>query len=646
MKIFSRSALLCLACINRSVKSVLLTTAASFFLFAAMAQSYYPGGLGNANLVVWLNAGNNSSITQSSGSVSQWNDLSGRAYHFSQATSARQPVYSATGGPNNRPAISFTASSHHYLSTPTIPSSISFTSGVSSFAVVNFSAPIGSGYSRIYDFGIGQDNNSIWFGRHGTSSNMGYEGRTNTTVVQTYTNTTAIISNGTHQMQEVVQQGGTAGTTSPVAFYRAGTAWTSSGSYGSITYVPGAINRTSNHIGRSNWAADEYYGGTMSEILFYNRAMNATRRIILENYLSASWGLAVSNSHYTPPATGVYNSNLVGIGYTSSSDNSLSTVNGSTDGLGFSSGTAASDFLNTAGYMMAAHNQQTNTVNSNITIPGIGVNLYRWNRSWNIQQTGGNSNGTVSLRFNFADYNGTTPNNTYSYGILHNATDGTFASGTNQLISTNATVSGNIVAFPVNATYLSAGYYTIVWSTTSLLPVVLTSFAAIPQNNSNLLQWNTAQETNSRHFEVQRATDAMPFATIGQVAAKGHSVSVSHYNFTDQYPTAGRNYYRLKMVDINKAVTYSVIRVVDRAGADQVKPEVYFSASTGALHITGLAATGSVTVRMINAAGQLVKRVQQPATSVMNIALELPGGWYMAEISNGDKTYRKKIIKQ
>lgn len=646
MRIFLRSSLLWHACIDCTVKTVLLSAAVFFYLIPALAQSYYPGGLGNTNLIVWLNAGKSSSITQSAGAVSQWSDLSGRNYHFSQATSARQPAYSATGGPNSRPAISFTGASQHYLSTPSIPASISYTSGVSSFAVVNFATPLGGGFPRIYDFAIGQSNNSIWYGRYWTNTTMGYEGRTDWTVAQTYTNGTAILANGTHSMHEVIQQGGTVGNTSAVTFYRAGTSWTSTGTMGSTTYVPAATNRTSNFIARSNWSADEYFGGTMSEILFYNLAMNTTRRIILENYLWASWGLAVNTTRYTPPATGVYGTNLVGIGYTSTTDNFLTDVSGSTDGLGFSSTTTATGFLNTAGYVMAAHNQQANTVNSGISMPGIGNNLYRWNRSWNIQQTGGNSSGTISVQFNFSDYSGTTPNSTYSYGILYNATDGTFATGTNQLVSTNATVSGSIVSFPVTASNLPAGYYTIVWSATSILPVVLTNFTATGQDNGCLLQWSTAQETNSSHFEVQRAVDGVSFSTIGQVAAKGYSTSLSRYSFTDQYPAAGHNYYRLKMVDANGAISYSAVRMVDRGGAGLVTPEVYFNSSTGVLRITGLVTTGMVTVRMINAAGQLVKRVQQPAAGVMDVAMELAGGWYMAEISSGNKVYRKKIIRQ
>src|ERR1044071_7697611 len=99
-------------------------------------------------------------------------------------------------------------------------------------------------------------------------------------------------------------------------------------------------------------------------------------------YLSAEWGKTVSVSKYTPPSTTTYITNLVGIGYTSSTDYFTANPAGSTDGLGFSSGTGSSDFLNTAGYMMAAHNGQTNTVITPATITGItsASTITMWNR--------------------------------------------------------------------------------------------------------------------------------------------------------------------------------------------------------------------------------------------------------------------------
>src|SRR5579885_2313968 len=98
------------------------------------AQSYYPGGLGNTNLVLWLNAGQTSSITKNGANkVAAWSDLSGNGYDFTQSTTGNKPVYSATGGPNGLPALTFDASSSQYLSLSSLPSTIPFTGGVSFF---------------------------------------------------------------------------------------------------------------------------------------------------------------------------------------------------------------------------------------------------------------------------------------------------------------------------------------------------------------------------------------------------------------------------------------------------------------------------------------------------------------------------------
>lgn len=58
---------------------------------------------------LWLDAADASTITESGGAVSQWDDKSGNNHHVIQATSAAQPTYSATGF-NSLPTVFFDAS--------------------------------------------------------------------------------------------------------------------------------------------------------------------------------------------------------------------------------------------------------------------------------------------------------------------------------------------------------------------------------------------------------------------------------------------------------------------------------------------------------------------------------------------------------
>jgi hypothetical protein len=122
----------------------------------SIAQHYYPGGLGNTNLLLWLDANKGSSITQNgSNQVSEWADLSGNGYNFQQTTAANEPVFSSTGGPNSKPALTFNASSDQYLSSQANLPAFSLAAGISTFAMASFNAPLtGQGWQRIYDFGM------------------------------------------------------------------------------------------------------------------------------------------------------------------------------------------------------------------------------------------------------------------------------------------------------------------------------------------------------------------------------------------------------------------------------------------------------------------------------------------------------------
>jgi len=218
-------------------------------------------------------------------------------------------------------------------------------------------------------------------------------------------------------------------------------------------------------------------------------------------------------------------------------------------------------------------------------------------------ETGGTSGGLVTLNFILMIY-GTAPTGTYTYALLYNATNGSFTSGTNSLITTTSTtVSANTVSFVVNTTNLSNGYYTVIWSTTGVLPVILTGFTATAQAGNGLLQWSTSQETGSDHFDIERQADATGFTTIGTVSAKGASTTTATYSFTDSHPAAGWNYYRLKTLDIDGNSTYSAIRSIYFEANEQVALTIYPNPVTDRLHITVANATGEISVLVIKLHG-------------------------------------------
>jgi hypothetical protein len=70
-------------------------------------QNYLPSG---SDLLLWLDADDNTTITHSSNAVSQWNDKSGNGNHATQSTASRQPTYNSSGT-NGKSVIDFDGTS-------------------------------------------------------------------------------------------------------------------------------------------------------------------------------------------------------------------------------------------------------------------------------------------------------------------------------------------------------------------------------------------------------------------------------------------------------------------------------------------------------------------------------------------------------
>ena len=90
-------------------------------------------------------------------------------------------------------------------------------------------------------------------------------------------------------------------------------------------------------------------------------------------------------------------------------------------------------------------------------------------------------------------------------------------------------------------------------------PIELLSFSGENKGTYNLLQWQTVTEINNDYFEVERSIDAIAFTKIGKVAGAGNSNVLKNYELRDNSPIFGRNYYRLKQVDIDGKYAYSQV---------------------------------------------------------------------------------------
>ena len=136
-----------------------------------------------------------------------------------------------------------------------------------------------------------------------------------------------------------------------------------------------------------------------------------------------------------------------------------------------------------------------------------------------------------------------------------------FAQGT-QVYSVSNIIRINPAAYPnedPNNNNLDAHLSVLPFT---ILPVTLLNFDATKQGKDVLLSWKTAQETNSKNFNVQYSKDGTNWSSIGIVNAAGNSSTTKNYSFLHTTPVKGINYYRLIQVDIDGKFAVSETRTV------------------------------------------------------------------------------------
>lgn len=87
-----------------------------------------------------------------------------------------------------------------------------------------------------------------------------------------------------------------------------------------------------------------------------------------------------------------------------------------------------------------------------------------------------------------------------------------------------------------------------------VLPLEITAFTAEAKNQQVELTWNTLNEAETEYFIIEKAASNAIFMRADSVRATGFARG---YYFTDENPTEGINYYRIKQVNRNGTVEYS-----------------------------------------------------------------------------------------
>ncbi|MEP6675682.1 MAG: chondroitinase-B domain-containing protein [Ferruginibacter sp.] len=181
-------------------------------------------------------------------------------------------------------------------------------------------------------------------------------------------------------------------------------------------------------------------------------------------------------------------------------------------------------------------------------------------------------------------------------------------------------VGPNAIGFNYSYTYIGT------------LPVKLVDFTARYENKKTDLYWQTAEEINVNRYEVEWNNNGQPFTMIAKVNAKGNG---GYQNYQAQHTTvmAGKNYYRLKIIDNDGRFTYSPVRMISTSDKNGII--IYPNPARAVINvsISGTIATGTE-MQLINSMGMKVRTFKNifAGQQLLNIQ-NIPAGIYQLQLT-------------
>ena len=195
-----------------------------------------------------------------------------------------------------------------------------------------------------------------------------------------------------------------------------------------------------------------------------------------------------------------------------------------------------------------------------------------------------------------------------------------------------------------------------------ILPVEYLYFNATYNTNerSGELNWATANEWESSHFEIERSVnDPRNWKKVGEIKSQGYSDSASEYSFTDtNLPASGGNiFYRLKQVDLGGDFGYSVTKAIQVEALDGSTSWIVYpnpSAMGSMVNVELLDKSGftdgNIDIRISDARGisytYSVSSSEEVTDTVNSYLIQARPGLHILQIFWGDRSEVIKLIRR
>ncbi len=591
-----------------------------------------PGGVqaidGASELQLWLVADTNcytdAGITQATNNddIQQWNDLSGFNNHAIQTIGTVKPSLS-TNQLNGFSSLTFNDNDERMLA-----AGLSTSDEATLFVVVRHTsllnvndgiihaAPSGSafstsGSSKTIGMWTQVADNQIW-GRGVQSNNS----------IRSLPSNTALSLNQFYVISQNYD-----GTN--ISQYVDGTL------AGSTTY-DGTLNSwTDFGIGRQG---NESLNGDIAEIIVHTSSVNSAQKIIIENYLAAKYDLSLTTSDlYDEDDNGNYDFEVAGIGRVDASN-----IHNDAQGTSIVRILNPTDLGNDE-FLIWGHDNGTLSATNSSDIPATIV--ARFDRVWRVSERNAANSasvdvGSVDLRWDLSSFSSI---NVADLRLLIDVNNnGNF---NDEVPISGATDLGSgIYAFTGVSALADNRRFTLATASTSTpLPIELTSFNARLKSKKVILDWETASELNNDFFTLERSANGKDWEEIIIINGAGNSTVVNSYFHIDFYPLPNISYYRLKQTDFNGEYSYSDVKSINNTNY-QGNVSVYPNPVESTIYIEGSDLELS-TIRIFNTLGQNITHQLDIASSGQFKAINLSnlnsGIYYVTTLSTSHKLIKE-----
>jgi hypothetical protein len=175
------------------------------------------------------------------------------------------------------------------------------------------------------------------------------------------------------------------------------------------------------------------------------------------------------------------------------------------------------------------------------------------------------------------------------------------------------------------------------------LPINLISFEATKKNHSALLNWVIGVEAIGMGYELEYSINGINWVLINKQSSSSKSTTKNDYVYLHNETVVGNNYYRLKIVDQERKLYYSPVRIVNFDNSNDYSITLYPNPVTDNFTVSTSDGSAMSEVSIYSNEGKLIQQFTQVISGSVISINNYSSGFYIIKIK--DKNGEMQTMK-